>query len=1062
MSRVAHVLQGLFLATLAGAAGTCRPVVEPSPDKLLEELAWALPSRIIEARLSLPQPAEGCTPIPEEYTAHCTFPEPGSREYLRLAQVAARAQAVGRAGTDAAHRHLEGLALLVWSSRQEGTVEEAVARLDEAARMSPEDPDILSDLAAAHLEAARQTDGLYHLPVSLDVALRALEESPNHGPALFNAALSRELAGFPEEAAEGWRALASRRERSPWTDEGAARFARIDAQLSVPRLNGDRVVELAELGDLEALRQLAQDDPQLARTAAMDRLLPEWAVAVERGNGAVAEGLLLASAVLGDELADRSLARVVDEVGEILEENESPRLAHIVEGLRAFRAGRLAYAEVTRDRLAREHFLVATRELTKARSTLALWSDFWLTDLALSLLEYPQGQVLARETLALSPPDMPALRGLLHRVAGILNARMGIYGPASHHYAMAITELRRSQEVGYLAAAFGIEAEHQHLLGNYRTAWDGRISALRVHGGLRGGLRAHAVLHEAAEASRQQGYVRTALAMQENALRLARTSAVPEYVTEALVRRGRIRLLLADSAAARVDADSARRTAQDVVEPDVRSWVWAEVLRLESAILTGSSPSRELGLSLLDSALAVHGRVGHEHILASLLSDRSRLKFELGSGGHVEDARHAIASLERASVSLPRGPDRARLSEAGRQLSLGAAEMTALGAMDAEQGLNLIERVSRIAWAPPSMPSGASLDPPLTSAAVPPDLAILRYFRTSSHLLLWVLTDKGLMLTVLQDSLGDLEAVAARFVAEASSRLVPETLDESARNLAELVLPPEAWDRIGSRHIVVIPDGPLVGVPFHLLPSPSGPAIILERRVAAAPTIAFALTSQSLSGMNYSKVALIANSSAKEVPPLPALPGVRSELEVLRHLYSDPVILIDGKATRGAVLRELSQSEILHFAGHAVSGSMLAGGAYLALSADDTDGPTDLYAEDIMSESLRTPRIVVLTACASVGPDGVARAGGFWGIAYPLIQGGTRAVLGTLWPIPDREAAAFALLLHEELARGAQPSEALRAAQTRAHGEESIPVRTWASFQIIVGGVGNSTPPSVH
>jgi len=96
--------------------------------------------------------------------------------------------------------------------------------------------------------------------------------------------------------------------------------------------------------------------------------------------------------------------------------------------------------------------------------------------------------------------------------------------------------------------------------------------------------------------------------------------------------------------------------------------------------------------------------------------------------------------------------------------------------------------------------------------------------------------------------------------------------------------------------------------------------------------------------------------------------------------------------------------------------------------------------------------MVILTACASVAPDGTLTGGGFWGIAQPLLRGGTQSIIGTLWPLPDHEAAAFSELLYHELSTGAGPGDALRAAQLRAMETGIVPPRTWASFQLVGSG----------
>jgi CHAT domain-containing protein len=59
------------------------------------------------------------------------------------------------------------------------------------------------------------------------------------------------------------------------------------------------------------------------------------------------------------------------------------------------------------------------------------------------------------------------------------------------------------------------------------------------------------------------------------------------------------------------------------------------------------------------------------------------------------------------------------------------------------------------------------------------------------------------------------------------------------------------------------------------------------------------------------------------------------------------------------------------------------------------------------------------------------------------------SAVATLWPISDELAALFFPRLHEKLAAGLTPAEALREVQLDAIRRKDIPASLWAAVQVI-------------
>jgi CHAT domain-containing protein len=289
--------------------------------------------------------------------------------------------------------------------------------------------------------------------------------------------------------------------------------------------------------------------------------------------------------------------------------------------------------------------------------------------------------------------------------------------------------------------------------------------------------------------------------------------------------------------------------------------------------------------------------------------------------------------------------------------------------------------------------------------------------------------------------------------------------------LSALLLPDTIRALLGDREVAFVPDPLLAGVPFSALYGGEG-WLIEERAVSVAPSLALALSRSRKEGEPGSPPAtgtlVVADAAVHRelTERYPSLPGARREMEALRRLYPDAVVLQGEAAHSEALLQGLAHPlEVLHFAGHAVSAPEAPEGSHLVLApgsrAEDAGADRGLlYAHDLARSGFRGPELVVLTACSSVAPR-PGSLGSFQGIALPFLEHGTAAVVGTLWEIEDEGASRVAARFHEGWVDGLSATEALRRAQVKALRGGETPARVWTAFQLI-GAAGNPRSASVH
>jgi len=155
------------------------------------------------------------------------------------------------------------------------------------------------------------------------------------------------------------------------------------------------------------------------------------------------------------------------------------------------------------------------------------------------------------------------------------------------------------------------------------------------------------------------------------------------------------------------------------------------------------------------------------------------------------------------------------------------------------------------------------------------------------------------------------------------------------------------------------------------------------------------------------------------------LPDVLAELADVARPYRQSSTV--GRATFAAV-RDAG-ADVIHLAGHTTAGTG-AEGAVLIFA-----GGERVPWSRVASLHLAQAPLVTLAACGTLRSDGrpdartLSLGGGF-------LAAGARGVIGTLVPIADRDARELFTRIHQKLAAGAWPCDALREAQVedRARG----------------------------
>ncbi|MEZ6004149.1 MAG: CHAT domain-containing protein [Planctomycetota bacterium] len=268
------------------------------------------------------------------------------------------------------------------------------------------------------------------------------------------------------------------------------------------------------------------------------------------------------------------------------------------------------------------------------------------------------------------------------------------------------------------------------------------------------------------------------------------------------------------------------------------------------------------------------------------------------------------------------------------------------------------------------------------------------------------------------------EVRAQMLLKEISGRLWPEAL--------RTALAPGA-----GAELTLVAHGPLQHLPMHLLTFGDRP---LEQ--VFSPRWLTRLDGAGGTTPAWSQLSWRFVGAPEVHGELPDLPAARAELTELAQRYGTGPAAVGPACNAGALQEAMQSGSALHLATHLVrsdscdpvgyssQGVLLQGGAVLC-------------AERLADWARPTP-LVYLGTCSS-GTGRLLDGEGTLGLARAFVQGGTRNLIVTLWPVEDETAAAFGTAFHAALAQNHPPSVAAALAR-EALRTEGATLANWAAF----------------
>jgi len=286
---------------------------------------------------------------------------------------------------------------------------------------------------------------------------------------------------------------------------------------------------------------------------------------------------------------------------------------------------------------------------------------------------------------------------------------------------------------------------------------------------------------------------------------------------------------------------------------------------------------------------------------------------------------------------------------------------------------------------------------------------------------------------------------------------------------AQLLAPALAGLPPGVRRLLLVPDGPLHDLPFAALRERAdGAPLVARYELALVPSASLwrywrqqpplapggeALVLADPDRGSDARVARARGGAGvfAEAAQLGALPEARWEGHTVENALQEtqvvPRLLVGaGASERALKTANLASVRVLHLAAHAVVDTEAPERSALVLASGAEEEDGILQPREIAELQLGGA-LVVLSSCHS-GSGAVLPGEGVLSLARAFFEAGARAVVASLWPLRDDEAAWLVSRFYQHLARGMSASAALRAAQLEAL-DDGQPASAWAGLAVL-------------
>ncbi len=896
----------------------------------------------------------------------------------------------------------------------DGNYDSAVKALRRALDARPESPELLTDIGSAYFLRGGATDRKSDYGDALEALGKALLKDPNNAIALFNHALVSERLFLYSQAVEDWEHYLRIDPQGPWADEARESLQRVKQLLESKQQSENTILSPAEFsraakdGDEANLSRLDQGIERY-----FDRAVRSWLPQAYASNNPTAT-LEMRTAL--DELAAILKTRHGDEwlTDFIKSASATPQgeaIRQVVASEDALNSGR--YHESTRlAGLALAGFQRARNETGALWATYALMSGYGFE------LKYG-------DCLRVAAPAMQQVQATnYHWLQAQMLIERGICQESTTHLMEGSKSTLRASHIASQfhypslnRRATGIEALYQLYAGDSDGSIRELLAALQTFWNPGVSTASGEVLYSAlAEFAEVRNYPHLdALATRES---------MNNFPSKDVVDNAIANQLLAEAQERAGDHDGALLTLQrlasmmNALPLDGAVELRRGEIAVQNAQIKMDTGDAQGAADLLAGFHPLFDRTDQGQFQAEYFKTYGEALLALGRDTEAElllqhsltIAESYLGEIREEAIRLSWSRMQGQLYHAILAIKLrrGSASES-LAWWEWYKGASL--RTSR---------TRPSLDPPdVFRHPLPADTAVVSYALDSRVATAFVYRQGQVQARSIQvpSNIDSIIASLLRHCSNPASDL--STLDAESNRLYEVLFAPIEGALRGIRVLEIETDGVLDRVPFDLLHGPGTPYIGDRYELSFSPGLDYGVPARQEEFSSATSAFTVAPGNAQRAN-LPPLPEAAEEAADVAASFHRSKLLSGDQVKRDQVLRGISETELFHFAGHAV---VTIHGAGLVLGEDSL-----LDADDFASLRLRNLKLAVLSGCdtANGSDDSPTDVNS---LARTMVAAGAASVVASRWPMDSSAGRVMMRAFYSELLSGKQPVSSLHAAE---------------------------------
>jgi CHAT domain-containing protein len=347
----------------------------------------------------------------------------------------------------------------------------------------------------------------------------------------------------------------------------------------------------------------------------------------------------------------------------------------------------------------------------------------------------------------------------------------------------------------------------------------------------------------------------------------------------------------------------------------------------------------------------------------------------------------------------------------------------------------------------------AAVARPLSLAEIqtrlPEQVQLVQYAVLPDRLAIWVLSKTSFELIEKRVAAAELEKKIDAYRSFIVEKESGADVMQAGKELYELLIPP-GLD--GKKQICMVPDKSLHQLAFASLVSPAGKYLLEDYALFYAPSASVLV----LATENARRKGPVGDESAlsignpdfdrEENLNLTDLQAAEAEAKAIAREYRESLELLGAEATKEKFLRNFTNVEVIHFAGHFVANRHSPGNSKLLFAGGD------LRSSELDAYKLPKAKLVVLSACET-GFERYDKSEGAIGIARTFLALGAPVVVASQWKVDSEPTKDLMIAFHRHRKESALTSaESLRRAQLEVlSSDKTKSPFYWAAFSLFGG-----------